>query len=83
MSSFLYEDTIEYFSVPRKCTVIESISMMQIGQVKTQGGVLYRAELHESTGQITLLSGQIAQAIGRRNNILIVVPITVRLRRGI
>jgi hypothetical protein len=66
------EDSFEWFPA-QTCSVIEPISASQRGWVKVKG-VFWRAELHPLASETTLLPGQPAVALGRRNNILIVIP---------
>lgn len=67
-------DTIEMFPKPISCDVTQSIRPDDLGRVKTNGGVIWRAELYDANSKIALPSGHPAQAIGRRNNILVVIP---------
>ena len=67
-------DTIKMFSTPMICDVTRSIRPDDLGRVKANGGVIWRAELYDSNTQTALPSGHPVQAIGRRNNILVVIP---------
>lgn len=67
-------DTIEMFSTPISCDVTQLIRPDDLGRVKTNGGVIWRAELYDPNSKTALPSGHPAQAVGRRNNILVVIP---------
>lgn len=73
-SSPFRNDSVEMFSQPLSCVVEKSVCPDAMGTVKANGGVLWRAELYFLNCQTTLLSGQPAEIIGRRNNVLIVIP---------
>ena len=66
-------DHVEIFATPVVCWVTKAIRPDGLGKVKQQG-VTWRAELYLPMCQTTLLAGQPALAIGRRNNILIIAP---------
>lgn len=68
------EDNIEIFPTPVRCWVIQAIRPDGFGRVKIAGDVPWRAELYLPDCSNTLLAGQPALAIGRRNNILIITP---------
>jgi hypothetical protein len=54
--------------------VIKPIAIFQVGQFQLQGGY-WRAQLHKLCCHVTLLPGQPALAIGRKNITIIVIPI--------
>lgn len=67
------EDTITMFPKGQDCSVTDAIGPYRAGRVKARGSS-WRAELFEISCQATLRPAQPALAIGRRNNVLIVIP---------
>ncbi|MEL7226177.1 MAG: hypothetical protein AAGL17_15370 [Cyanobacteria bacterium J06576_12] len=69
----LHAVSIVMFDKAIPCRVTDAVRIMDLGRVKASG-YSWRAELYEKQCQTTLLPDQPALAIGRRGNILIIIP---------
>lgn len=74
-ASPLEEISIEIFTKGLSCRVTGAIYLHKFGRVTVKSdGISWRAQLCETTCSTALLPGQLAIAVGRQGNTLIVKP---------
>ena len=69
----LHAVSVVMFDKAIPCRVTDAVRILDFGRVKANG-YSWCAELCEEHCQTTLLPGQPALAIGRRDNVLIIIP---------
>ncbi|MGB3297690.1 MAG: NfeD family protein [Phormidesmis sp.] len=75
-ASPLEELAIEVFTKSLSCRVTSAIYLHRFGRVTVENdGISWRAQLCETTGSAALLPGELAIAVGRQGNTLIVKPV--------